>query len=97
VNRALAPLAACALLGAAPAAAQTKEPASAAPPPERSAAERPRLNLKLDKPGAWATVTPQADRAADGLPSLGADARPQDRTPDASARRPFPQDATPGY
>jgi hypothetical protein len=97
VNWALAPLAACALLGAAPAAAQTREPAPAAQPPERAAAERPRLNLKLDNPGSWATVAPDAGKAGEALPSLGADARPQDRKPGASGRSPFPHDATPGY
>jgi len=84
------------LAAAGSAASQAPDPAP--PPQERSAAPGPRLNLKLDKPADYARETPREGAAggADGLPSLGANARPMPATPTPTTTRPFPADSERG-
>jgi hypothetical protein len=100
-RRAPALLVACALGAAAPAVAQTtKQTPGAAQPPERPAAERPALNLKLDNPSSWATAGPDAGKeSANGLPKLGADARPinpPDESRSGPRTSPYPSEPSPG-
>ena len=75
-----------ALLLAAAGTAAAEEPKQ----PERSE-ERPRLNLKLDRPGQFARETPQEEKST--LPSLGDNARPVPTTPAPTTSRPFPEDS----
>jgi hypothetical protein len=69
--------------------------------PERKAAQsEPRLNLKLDESdlralsrNASVPRAPSEEKSADGLPSLGGDARKFDPAPPPSdTRRPYPPD-----
>ena len=66
------------LAAAGPAAPQTQQPAPAAkeerPAAPQTTAPRPPLNLKLDNPSQYTTESPR--QKTDGLPALGADARP---------------------
>jgi len=84
-----------------PVAAQDK--AAPAQPPERSARDRPTLNLRLDNPSSWATVAPEPEKEPrQALPGLGADARPLPQTPappvptSNSSSSPYPKDTAPG-
>jgi len=83
------------LAAAGPAAPQAPAPApsdaktSQQPPaqPER------KLNLKLDNPAQYSRETPRDGGSADVLPSLGADARPVEKTtPSAVRTTPYPTD-----
>ena len=65
-------LIACAAVAQAPKPAATEE----RPAAPQTTAPRPPLNLKLDNPSQYTTVLPREKAGADGLPALGADARP---------------------
>jgi len=80
----------------APAAKESQPPAT---PPERPATERPALNLRLDNPSSWATITPGAEKEpAKTLPTLGGDARTVGPTPSTpTGTGPYPKDTLPGH
>ena len=77
-------------------------PAQPQQEPERKAASsEPRLNLRLDEAdlrslsrNTSGSPAPIEEKSADGLPSLGADARKiEPATPSPSTRRPYPADS----
>jgi hypothetical protein len=93
--RTLAPFALSLVTGIA--AAQAPKPAAkdeqpVAPP---AAPARAPLNLKLDNPSQYATQLPR-EKGAEGLPTLGSDARPLPAPDPDSPRNPYPKDTTPG-
>jgi hypothetical protein len=79
-------------LSAASAAAQDAEKKATTPAPEH----RP-LNLKLDNPGRWATVAPDAEKEEkQALPGLGENARPMPtEVPRSDSRTVYPKDTQP--
>ena len=64
------------------------------PPEEREPAKpAPRLNLKLDNPGQYAREVPRDDKTGDGLPTLGANARPLPKPDVPVHARPYTVDS----
>ena len=83
------------------AAAALAQTATESKPPEKTpepaATERPRLNLKLDKPSSFATMAPEEKAARKALPTLGSDARPLPPSGVDSSNPTFPKDTAPGH
>jgi len=91
-------LVAFSLLGVAgPAAAEAPKPAPAEARLEAPPSPRPPLNLKLENPSQYLREAPQERSAGDGLPSLGANARPlPPPTPTPSTSTTYPTDSQRG-
>jgi hypothetical protein len=76
------------------------QPAPQQEPERKGAPSEPRLNLRLDEAdlrslsrNTSGPPAPTEEKSADGLPSLGADARKIEPPPPASeTRRPYPSD-----
>ena len=86
------------LLAAGPVGAQQATPQTpqtpAEPAQKEKAKERRPLDLRLDNPSSFATITPAEKPPARELPTLGGDAKPVNPTLPSESRS-FPKDTNP--
>ena len=81
------------LLATVPVGAQQATPQKPTEPAQKEKERRP-LDLRLDNPSSFATITPPEKPPAKGLPTLGGDAKPVIPSLPSESRS-FPKDTNP--